>query len=54
MDETGMNELSQGNSMLSEMRNYNEGVREHNLGVKSEFTQKINDANKDLNGNGIC
>lgn len=52
MDETGMNELSQGNSMLSEMRNYNEGVREHNLGVKSEFTQKINDANKDLKNLG--
>ena len=45
---TGMNELSQGNSMLSEMRNYNEGVKEHNLGVKSEFTQKINDANQGL------
>ena len=48
MDMTGMNELSQGNSMLSEMRNYNEGVKEHNLGVKSEFTQKINDANQGL------
>ena len=52
MDMTGMNELSQGNSMLSEMRNYNEGVKEHNLGVKSEFTQKINDANQGLKNIG--
>tara|TARA_R110000787_G_scaffold79840_3_gene174296 strand:+ start:1370 stop:2506 length:1137 start_codon:yes stop_codon:yes gene_type:complete len=52
MDYEGMNELSQGNTMLSEMRNYNEGVREHNLGVKSEFAQKINDANQGLKNIG--
>ena len=43
-----MNELSQGNTMLHQMREYNAGVNQHNLGVESEFNQKITDAKEGL------
>ena len=48
MDVTGMNELSQGNTMLHQMREYNAGTNQHNLGVESEFNQKITDAQTGL------
>mgnify|MGYP003143065129 CR=1 FL=1 len=48
MDVSGMNELSQGNTMLHQMREYNQGVVQHNQGVESEFNQKISDAQTGL------
>ena len=52
MDVTGMNELSQGNTMLHQMNEYNSGVKQHNLGIKSEFAQKIVDARTNLKNMG--
>ena len=43
-----MNELSQGNTMLHQMREYNAGVNQHNMGIESEFNQKITDAKEGL------
>ena len=43
-----MNELSQGNSMLHQMRDYNAGVDQHNAGIQSDFNQKITDAKEGL------
>ena len=52
MDITGMNELSQGNTMLHQMNEYNSGVKQHNLGIQSEFAQKIVDARTNLKNMG--
>ena len=47
-----MNELSQGNTMLHQMNEYNSGVKQHNLGIQSEFAQKIVDARTNLKNMG--
>ena len=52
MDSSAMNELSQGNTMLHQMNEYNSGVKQHNLGIQSEFAQKIVDARTNLKNMG--
>jgi hypothetical protein len=44
MDGNAQNEISQGNTMLTQMRQYNTDVERHNLTNETDFQQKIRDA----------